>query len=122
MVPRFLQGREQQWMSGMVTLPKVLLVEEAGVPECALQSLCYPQEKSPWREAALCWEAISLSGQGKKWGISSLVRGADFSTGGSSSFSNSPDWCKGKNSRGAELWVRGLREQQRQRDPQASSP
>lgn len=48
--------------------------------------LCHHWEKSPWREAALCWEAISLSGQGKKWGISSLVCAADFSSGGSSFF------------------------------------
>lgn len=43
--------------------------------------LCHPQEKSPWREAALCREAVSSTGQGKKWGISSSVHGADLVLG-----------------------------------------
>lgn len=43
--------------------------------------LCHPQEKSPWREAALCREAVSSTGQGKKWGISSPVHCANFGPG-----------------------------------------
>lgn len=61
--------------------------------------LCHPQEKSPWREAALCREAVSSTGQGKKWGISSPVHGADFSPGGSSPFSCSPGQGEDRNSR-----------------------
>lgn len=80
--------------SMVVTLSKELLVE-AGVLEAALRSVSSPGEKS-LAGAAFCREAISLSGQGKKWGISRPVPGTDFSTGGSSSFSNSSDWYRTK--------------------------
>lgn len=60
--------------------------------------LCHPQEKSPWREVAFCREAVSSTSQGKKWGISSPVHGPDFSTGGSSPCSCSPDQGEDRNS------------------------
>lgn len=69
----------------------------AGVPELPCV-LCHLQEKSPWREAALCREAVSSTGQGKKWGISSRVHCAHFSPGGSAPFSCSPGLGGDRNS------------------------
>lgn len=89
LLPSSLQGSEWSCVTDILPCP-------SGWSMCGsvrLGSLqlhcipCHPQEKSPWREAALCREAVSSSGQGKKWGISSPTRGADFSTGGSSPFS-----------------------------------
>lgn len=84
--------------------------------------LCHPQEKSPWREAALCREAVSSTGQGKKWGISSFVHGTDFSPGGSSPFSSSPGQGEDRNSTELGPIVgKETRGQQSQLSPQASS-
>lgn len=92
-----LPARERMGLCDAPLAPRL-----AGVWLGSLQlpcMLCHPQEKSPWREAALCREAVSSTGQGKKWGISSPVHGADFSTGGSSPFSCSPGRGEDRNSR-----------------------
>lgn len=61
--------------------------------------LVTPRRKVPGGRRPSAGRLISSTGQGKKWGISRLVHGADFSPGGSSPFSCSPGEAEDRNSR-----------------------